>query len=162
PLMTSTDGTGSDVYSLQVNTNPVPGTSVAACGSSSTCLGWEQFIFDSYDRVAIIQYWLLKYNATCPGGWMQSASPPDINCYQTVLAAVAVPTPGPSMPDPIAITNLANLSLSASFIGNTDIATILIGGTAYSTAYGTNLVNLKANWTQTEFNVYGDGWNTGA
>jgi len=56
-----------DTYSLQINTNQF--TSGACAGSPNpNCKGWEQIVYENNPSAhrAYIQYWLIKYNATCP------------------------------------------------------------------------------------------------
>jgi von Willebrand factor type D domain len=138
-----------NAYGLQVNTNFF--SSTACAGGGPLCRGWEQFVFvnDGSGGLVFIQYWLIQYNATCPGGgWTQFSFPgdTDIYCYRNSPAAVPVP----NQP----ITNLQNLRLSGSVTATTDSVTFSDGVTAWSTP-GSNAVNASAGWTMAEFNVFG-------
>ena len=64
--VTSERDGGSNVYSIQLNSNFM---STAACNGHSGCLAWEQFVYSSYEQSAFMQYWLIDYGNTCPGGW---------------------------------------------------------------------------------------------
>ena len=144
-----------DAYTLQMNTNFF--TSTACAGSPNPgCQGWEQFVYlnDGANGAAFIQYWLLRYNTTCPGGWnqFQFTGDTDIYCFRNnSLGAVSVP----NQP----ITNLANLSLSGTATAGGDSVTMFVGGMAYSRT-GDNSVNAAAGWNIAEFNVFGAGGNS--
>src|SRR5215469_17110569 len=72
-----------NTFSLQLNTKPF--TSPECSGSPNPgCLGWQQFIYSTTYNQVFIQYWLLKYNTTCPGGWTSFMFPPpstDVYCF---------------------------------------------------------------------------------
>jgi hypothetical protein len=146
-----------NAYTLQLNTNFFAST---ACAGSPNpgCQGWEQFVYanDGSSGVAFIQYWLIQYNAPCPGGvgWntFSFTGSSDIYCWKNNTGgAVAVP----NQP----ITNLANLSLSGDVSASGDSVTLFDGGTAY-TRVGDNAVNAAAGWNIAEFNVFGYGGNS--
>lgn len=150
--------TGSPVanaYTLQINTDFM--TSTACSGSPNTgCRGWEQFVFanDGSAGAAFIQYWLIRYNTTCPSGWTQFSftSSTDIYCYRNnSLGAVAVP----NQP----ISNLGQLSLTGSVSATGDSVTVSTGTNVYSVA-GDNSVNAAASWRTAEFNIFGYGGNS--
>ncbi len=101
---------------------------------------------------AFIQYWLIKYNTTCPAGWTQSPSPPDIYCVILANSSGAVPT------TPVPVTNLGQVTLTGTASAASDSITMTIGGTAFSRV-GDNAVNAAAGWKIAEFNVLGDGGN---
>lgn len=144
-----------NAYTLQLNTDFF--TSTACAGSPNPgCLGWEQFIFAN-DPIAgagigFIQYWLLRYNATCPTGWFQFqfTGIGDIYCYRNSTNAVPIPFQP--------ITNLANLSVAGTATATGDSVTVFVGSTAYSVS-GDNSVNAAAGWRIAEFNVFGYGGN---
>lgn len=150
------DGQGPQVtnaYSLQVNTNPF--SSPACAGSPNAgCQGWEQFVFgnDGSSGSAVIQYWLLKYDAPCPAGagWtqFQFKNDPDIYCYKNDSNEAA---PVPNQP----ITDLSQMSLSGTVTTGGDNVVFSSGGHAY-TKVGDNTVKAAAGWKAAEFNVFGD------
>ena len=103
PIPLPTGGVGpaaANTYSLQLNTQTFKTTS---CSSSSSCVGWEQFVYDSTDNEVYIQYWLEHYDATCPSGWTTftfPSAPSDIYCYTSSLAGpLTVTAPTAAEPD---------------------------------------------------------------
>ncbi len=118
------------------------------------CQGWEQFVYFNDGTPfgsAYIQYWLLKYNTTCPAGWTSYSFPsdPDIYCYRNNSGGgVGVP----NQP----ITNIDNWTLSGT-ISTTGDGVGMFDGTTLYTQAGDNSVNAASGWTSTEFNVFGPG-----
>jgi hypothetical protein len=146
-----------NAYTLQLNTNFFAST-VCSTSPNPSCQGWEQFVFENNNvsHRAFIQYWLLKYNTTCPSGqsWNQFSfsGSTDIYCWKNNTAgAVNVP----NQP----ITNLQNLSLSGAVSSSGDSVTVMDGGTAYART-GDNAVNAAVGWNVAEFNIFGDGGNS--
>jgi hypothetical protein len=146
-----------NAYTLQLNTNTF--TSTACAGSPNpACRGWQQFVFENFGSGgrAYIQYWLLRYNTTCPAGvgWRQFSftGSTDIYCWRNNnLGAAAVP----AQP----ITNLGQLSLTGTVSVGGDSVTLSTGSNIYS-VNGDNAVNAAAGWQIAEFNVFGDGGNS--
>jgi len=143
-----------NAYTLQVNTEFF--VSTACAGSPNTgCRGWEQFVHanDGSSGSVFIQYWLIRYNATCPAGWNQFSftGSTDIYCYRNSPGATAVP----NQP----ISNLAQLSLTGSVSATGDSATLTAGTNAYSVT-GSNSVNAASGWQAAEFNIFGYGGNS--
>lgn len=146
-----------NAYTLQINTNFF--TSTVCSGSPNPgCRGWEQFVHanDGSSGAAFIQYWLVRYNATCPAGqsWNQFSfnGSTDIYCWKNNTGgAVAVP----NQP----ITSLGQLSLSGAVSTTGDSVTLSTGGTVYA-RNGDNAVNAAAGWQIAEFNVFGYGGNS--
>jgi hypothetical protein len=147
----------SDTYTLQINANPFTG---GACMGSPNpqCQAWEQFVYENNPttNAVYIQYWLLKYNATCPSAaWtqFQFTGQPEIYCYQSTLAAPTLS--GHSASE----FGSNNLRFSASVTPSSDEVVITIGGDG-AMRTGTNAVGLAAGWVDAEFNVFGDGGNS--
>jgi hypothetical protein len=149
-----------DAYSLQINTNFMNGV---CSGSPNTgCQGWEQFVFTNDGTTGnlgkvFIQYWLIKYNATCPAGqnWnqFQFTGGTDIYCYKDALdSSNGFFTQVPSQP----ISNLANLKMSAAVTPTSDSVTLSTSSTSMYNRTGDNAVNAAAAWTSSEWNVFGD------
>ena len=142
-----------DAYTLQINTDFFVST---ACSGSPNpgCRGWEQFVFENNNvsHRAFIQYWLTQYNTTCPAGWTQFPSPPDIYCVILSNSSGAVNTTA------VPATNLGQVTLTGTAGAASDSITVTIGGTAFSRV-GDNAVNAAAGWKIAEFNVLGDGGN---
>ena len=155
--ISNTGSAVANAYTLQLNTNFFAST-VCASSPNPACLGWQQFVFEnngSTGRV-YIQYWLIKYNKTCPAGvgWNQFSftGSTDIYCWKNdSMGATSVPVQP--------ITKLGQLSLSGTVSTTGDSATMFVAGTAYKTI-GDNAVNAAAGWTTAEFNVFGDGGNS--
>jgi len=146
-----------NAYTLQLNTNFFTST-VCSASPNPGCKGWQQFVFENNGTTgrAFIQYWLIKYNATCPAGqsWNQFSftGSTDIYCWKNNTGgAVAVP----NQP----ITNLGQLSLTGAVSTTGDTVTLANGGTLYA-RNGDNAVNAAAGWTIAEFNIFGDGGNS--
>ena len=144
-----------NAYTLQVNTNFFASSVCSGAGNPTQCRGWEQFVFwnDGSSGGAFIQYWLIRYNHSCPSGqsWNQFSftGSTDIYCWKDDSGgSVAVP----NQP----ITNLAQLSLSGAVSATSDSVTMFVGTTAYARA-GDNAVNAASGWTTAEFNVFGAG-----
>ncbi len=146
-----------NAYTLQLNTNFF--SSTACAGSPNpACLGWQQFVFENNGSSgrAYIQYWLIKYNKTCPAGqsWNQFSftGSTDIYCWKNNTGG-AVPVPNQP------ITNLGQLSLSGAVSATSDSVTVANGGTIYA-KNGDNAVNAAGGWQIAEFNLFGDGGNS--
>ena len=143
-----------DAYTLQVNTNQFTSTACSA-SPNANCKAWEQFVHfnNGSSGSAFIQYWLIKYNATCPAGqnWTQFTftGQTDIYCYKNDSGgAVGVP----NQP----ITNLGNLTLTGSATSTGDSVALSTGTNVY-TRNGDNFVAAASGWTAAEFNVFGAG-----
>jgi hypothetical protein len=107
-----------------------------------------------------IQYWLIKYNATCPAGqnWnqFQFTGGTDIYCYKDALdSSNGWNTSTPSQP----ISNLGNMRMSAAVTSTTDGVTLSTGGVSVFNRTGDNAVNAAAGWKAAEWNVFGDAGN---
>lgn len=139
-------------YTLQLNTNFL---STPACAGSPNlgCQGWEQFVYwnnGSSGRM-FIQYWLIEYNAPCPGGgWtFFQFDPGDLEsyCFRNNTGQLFGL---PNQP----ITNLGNLRV----VGNASPAgdeMIMFVGSAGTTMGGDNSVAASGGWDVAEFNVFG-------
>jgi len=137
---------GPNDYSLQLNSNFM---TTAACHGISGCLSWQQFVYSSGVGIAFMQYWLINYSNSktdkCPAGWNHDYP----NCYKN-SAAVSVPLQ--------VITELAHLQLSGSAVANGKDTLIFTTETeAYTTSGSDKIVDLATDWSESEFNVFGDG-----
>ncbi len=142
-------GGGANIYSLQLNSGFMH---TAGCnGGGANCLTWEQFVYSSSSQAAFMQYWLINYGNRCPsGGWMSYSG----SCYKN-SAAVGAPQE--------AITQLGNLSVTGSAVRNgTDTMTFTTATNAYTTTGADSVVDLATAWTQSEYNVVGDGGGSAA
>jgi len=92
-----------------------------------------------------MQYWLINYNNPCPGGWFSYS-----NDCNTNSNGVSAPQEG--------ITKLKTLKLSgAAKKGGIDTLVFTVGTHAYSTTGSDSVVDLATAWTESEFNIIGDG-----
>lgn len=143
-----------DTYTLQINTNQFSSTACAGSPNPS-CKGWEQFVYvnDPSSHYVFIQYWLIQYNATCPAGWNQFSfsGGTDIYCYQSTTTT--------SLPAGQPVSNLGNMTLAGAVSTTSDSATITAGANM-ATRVGLNAVAASAGWTDSEFNIFGDGGNS--
>jgi len=145
-VTSETGALGANDYSLQLNSNFMV---TAACKGKSGCLSWQQFVYSSGYAVAFMQYWLINYG-TCPAGWFTYT--PD--CYMN-SAAVAVPQE--------AITALETLKVSgAAKARGKDTMIMTVGTLAYTTTGKDSVVDLASDWSESEFNIIGDGNSSGA
>jgi hypothetical protein len=147
------------VFSLQLNTQMF---TTSACGQTSGCTGWQQFIFSNGgcggngSACAYIQSWLFGYGSTCPPGWSGSFGGCLINSANAVTFA------------PIAISQLATVRLTGQAAGAGDTVTLTVGDTVYSAPGDSNIPDLGQHWQIAEFNIFGNGdaseavFNTGS
>jgi hypothetical protein len=132
----------SNAYSLQLNSNFMK---TAVCNGHSQCQSWQQFVYSTDSRAAFIQYWLINWDASCPGGWNTFGS----DCWKN-SSAVGVPL------NPI--KNLVHESLFGSATkGGNDHLTFTGPNHAYNLTTNDNVVDLASGWKQAEFNIIGDG-----
>ena len=177
PMVSGTSTSDPTNYTLQLNSqkfnyaNPSQ-SKCAGASNPSTCQGWQQFVdwnnLGPYGGVGI-QWWLVGYgtctgttantcSAVCPSGWTPSvayapqcgSTPPypyKLSCYQS--SGIANFTTQPT-------TNLANIALTGTAGSTGDMAILSIGGDIYASMQS-SMLNLNANWTQAEFNIFGYG-----
>ncbi len=144
-VKTETGLLGANDYSLQLNSNFMNTPTCNGASNPAKCLDWEQFVYASGYDVAFMQYWLINWNKTCPGGWFSYSK----DCY-TNSNGVTVPQE--------AITKLKTLKLSGSAKnGGKDTLVLTVGTHAYSTTGSDSVVDLATAWTESEFNIIGDG-----
>ncbi len=141
------DGSRSNVYSIQLNSNFM---TTAACNGTSGCLAWEQFVYSSSEHSAFMQYWLINYGKSCPSGWNKYST----DCWKN-SSAVSVPK--------IPIAYLSKLKLSGNAVANgNDTLVFSFGKKAYSTSGNDSVTYLATDWSQSEFNIIGDGGGSAA
>jgi hypothetical protein len=140
---------GPNDYSLQLNSNFMLG--VGPCAGISGCESWEQFVYSSGETSAFMQYWLIGYGATCPSGWMSAEG---TDCYKNSYGITVPQEP---------ITSLQSMALSAhAKSGGLDVLVLTVGTMAYSTSGKDSVVDLATAWSQSEFNIIGDGEGSNA
>lgn len=147
---------GANSYSLQVNSNFMNTPACDGAEHPKDCLDWLQYVYSSDYTAGFMQYWLINWNTTCPRGWGSYFG----DCY-TNSNAVTVPKE--------AISKLKTIKLSGSAVaGGLDTLVMTVGTKAYSTTGEDSVVYLATAWTESEFNIIGDGggseayFNTGS
>jgi hypothetical protein len=142
-----TGGGQSNAYTIQLNSNFMSGSpSCAGAANPSQCLDWEQFVYfaNPFNEV-FIQYWLINYNTTCPGGWLSDGG----DCY-TNSSATSVPLQ--------VIKDLKYLTLTGTAVANgIDTLQFTTQSDAYSVTNNDNMVYLADFWEGVEFNIVGPG-----
>jgi hypothetical protein len=147
--VTSETGYGGqpNTYSLQLNSGFMKNAACDNAANPSNCLSWEQFVYSSSSQAAFMQYWLIGYGPKCPSDKWFSYGGKD--CY-TNSRAVTVPQ--------FPITSLQTLEEHTKAVLNGNDTFVLTAGTeAYRTSGKDSVVYLATTWTQSEFNVVGDG-----
>ncbi|GLQ89760.1 hypothetical protein [Dyella flagellata] len=152
---------GANDYTLQLNTDINSSSTACSSFGYAQCQVWEQFVYaTNYGGAAgqaqvFIQNWVFPsaqdYSTSgCPAGW---------NDYQGSCYVNSQATNVPSAD----ATQLASLTLSgvASSNGN-DTATFTYGTDAYSASEPDTTVSLSSWWSQSEFNVVGNGGGSAA
>lgn len=143
PVVTGVTTTDTN-YSLQLNSNTFSGASLCSGAQNpGSCLGWEQFVYAS--GTAFIQYWLINYGNNCPSGWNSFSG----SCFVNSPGGVSVPAISPA--------NLSTLALIAAAGSGGDSISMSVDDTLYTYGTDTSVVNLNANWTTAEFNIFGNG-----
>jgi hypothetical protein len=169
-VTSETQGVGgsANYFSFQINTNLF---STSKCGTSNptsgTCQGWLQFVFGNpntsnhSESEVVIEYWLIDYissnTPTCPTGWSGDGSGDCTN----FSSATGVPLQ--------TISDLSELPLTGQSVsGGSDTVSVSVGSTIYSASVADSVIDLAGVWTESEFNVFGDGngsqatFNTGS
>jgi hypothetical protein len=156
------DGGTADTYSIQLNSNFMPGT--AACsGGGSACMSWAQFVYSTSETSAFIQNWLIGFGATCPTTTLAGQpwnSDGQGDCFINSAATTVAGIP---------ITSLHGLKMGGhARAGGNDTLVFANGTDAFTTSEPDNTTNLSSAWNSAEFNIIGDGggseavFNTGA
>lgn len=155
-------------YTLQLNTNDDPDS--PACDGYSGCFSWQQYVISSDfypighgptgKTEVFIQDWLIGYGyekGICPNGWTYSAPAGNASqCFRNSKAAVVYN-------GQIPISNLPELALEGSANDDgTDQVEAFYGKDAYRVTTPDTLTDIGFDWSQAEFNVFGNGGGSGA
>lgn len=149
------NGTGSPVantFSLQLNAKPFATSLCSTGGNPSGCLGWAQFVYSTTSNEVYIQYWLERYDATCPSGWTPFSFPnsTDIYCY-TNSPASSLTGSAPTM------ANLASVTLTGSAASDGTNTVVMTTGSGQATASDVvGTLNFASGWKGVEFALVGD------
>jgi hypothetical protein len=141
-----------NAFSLQINTNPFTTTACNTAPNPVDCKGWVQFVYDSTNHWAFIQYWLLSYGDTCPDGWTSDGEG-DGGCLRN---SHGISTP------PVTIADLRRMKLYGSIGGlfgspYDDVVAVEVGDLLYAQWSGDPIDGAVIGWQAMEFNVFGDG-----
>jgi uncharacterized protein (TIGR03437 family) len=134
-------------FSLQLNTNVFPTSACNSAANPEYCSGWQQFIFSDSGAV-YIQYQLLNYGTTCPGGWRTYTSANEIDCF--------INTSATQLPPIQTAADLGGLRLFGQAHGGTDVVVVFTPSEAAAEGQD-SVLNLEQGWNTAEFNVFGDG-----
>ncbi len=144
PVFTTTgeeDGGSPNNYTLQLNTN-----SQNCPGEVAGCSAFIQFFYGPGE--GFFQYWLIGWNTTCPSGW--NTYPFNTTyCYRS-SASVLVPAQPVS-----SVLQTVKLSATAK-AGGFDRMFVTVGTTVYTTSLKEGVLKLAPNWTESEFNIFGN------
>jgi len=154
--------TGTADYSLQINTNIASNPTTCSQFGYSSCQTWEQFIYSTDSDgnsangrtpVAFIQDWFFagsqsQYNSVgCPSGWY--SYPDQLACYRNSNAVSVALVP---------VSSIGTIRLTGSATsGGVDTVTFSVNGTAHSVSQTATTLNINRIWTQSEFNIFGNG-----
>ena len=152
-------GSGPDnvpnAFSLQMNSQDFASPACAASSNSAHCQAWQQFLYqyvNSTTSQVLIQYWLLGYlgssTTACPSGWTAYPTKNPVDCYTNSLMANV---------STLAASNLPNVQLSGvAMSGGDDAVTLSVaGGQATTVSASDSVLDLSAQWSTTEWNVFG-------
>lgn len=149
-----------NTLTLQLNSNFFSTPACAGARHPSECEGWQQFVYvDSpSENEVFMQYWLLRYDKTCPKGWLQFSFPmsTEIYCYENSGSSTL-------SGGRLTASGLAGTTLEASADVHGDDAVVMTtaSGNATATAAG-NVLDLGNGWKAAEFAVVGDCCGTQA
>jgi hypothetical protein len=146
-------GQVTDAFTLQLNTQFF--TDPPACSGAavpSQCEGWQQFIYAFHysgtTNEVFMQYWLLYYDNTCPGGWFTYNTGGYTFCYTNSPATTygALPT------NTLGHTTFVGQAAS----GGNDTVSLTSPSGASSVSNSDSKLDLSAFWNTTEWGVFGD------
>ncbi|HYK30418.1 MAG TPA: hypothetical protein VEV63_00600 [Streptosporangiaceae bacterium] len=153
------NGTGPQVantFSLQLNAKPFT-TPVCAGSPNPGCLGWQQFIYSTTFNEVFMQYWLLRYNTTCPVGWNTFMFPmsTDIYCWRNSAG-------GSLSGGPLTVAGLTGTQLTGNAGAATDSVVMATGSGSASASGADNVLGISTGWKGVEFALVGDCCGTQA
>jgi hypothetical protein len=167
-------------YTLQTNTAPFStstcnGSTATGVASQPSCQGWQQFVYSTDNSGEVyIQYWLLGWGPT--GATCKSPVSPNCNgssawtdgwcpftgsdIHGNTWQDCVINGPSNTGIGDVSVPNLSSLTLTAypqdaSNASDNSIATI--SNTANHVNGANIFPDLKSNWTNVEFNIFGDG-----
>jgi len=167
-------------YTLQTNTAPFntstcTGSTATGVATQPGCQGWEQFVYSTDNGGEVyIQYWLLGWaptGATCKApvspecdgssaftdGWCPFTGSDSMGNTWTDCVINGPTNLGIGT---VAVASLNDISLSsfpADASNPSDNAIATISGGANHVSGANVFPDLSTNWTEVEFNIFGDG-----
>ena len=158
---------GAGKYSLQINTEFFDTAVCSGHGSGSSCLGWEQFVFD-YDGSTSMQYWLIDYGppsytcpsphgASCDGTYVYTDGWCEFALYGRTYCAVNSATLHAAAAAPTALASVKVQGNAAVGSGGIDSFTATVSGAGTTASGGNYFSDLATKWHAAEFNVFGYG-----
>ena len=158
---------GAGQYSLQINTEFFDTAVCTGHGTGSTCLGWEQFVFDP-DGTTSMQYWIIDYGppaytcpvphgASCDGMFVYTDGWCEFPIGGRTYCATNSPQVNAGAVAPTALASVKVQGNAAVGAGGTDSFTATVSGSATSVNGGNFFSDLGTKWHSAEFNVFGFG-----
>lgn len=146
---------GVDDFSIQINTNRFATATCSGAKVPQLCKGWQQFVFsnpgglgplfDFQSSSAFMQYWLINYGNPCPSNWLSSED----SCYMNSQAVTA---------NNLHLPQISDLSITGATANGIDSITWALRGSDSASAIGGDAVlGLAGQWTNAEFNIFGQG-----
>ncbi|GLQ93078.1 hypothetical protein [Dyella acidisoli] len=150
---------GSNLYTLQGNTQLQVNSVGCTQYGYTSCAAWEQFVYgtgvtSTGESGAFIQTWIfIPGGENCPAGFQATpyGASPELSTGCVTNSNIAITPAEPA-------TNLAHMGIVATATaGGNDVITYTYDGKAYSVSQPDSTVQLAKWWNTTEFNVFGDG-----
>ena len=144
-----------NIFSLQLNSKPF--TSPACAPSPNpACQGWQQFVYSATYNVVFMQYWLLRYDTTCPAGWITFPVSGHTDCYSNSPA-------GTLSGGPLTVGGLAGTRLTGSAHNPGLDSVFMTTASGFGMAVGAGTVlHLADHWKGVEWAIVGDCCGTQA
>lgn len=135
-----------NAFSLQLNTNLF----VTRSCDSTSCRGWQQFVYDSITRQISMQYWLIGHGPNCPSDSWQYAPGPGGGC---VMNSSATDVPA------LTLADLSTMTLTGTDDSDTstDSVSLLLNNVIYTASGDGNILHLADRaWNVAGFDIVGD------
>jgi hypothetical protein len=144
---------GSNHYSLQLNTDQfaIPAGTLSCSSYDPSCKGWVQFVYSNDgDGAGTLgfQYWLIGFSSCAD--WAPQGSQ---DCGGQAGSML--------IPGGIPLDKLDQVILRGETINGFDIATLFIGGNAYTISDQSYIPNVSQAWKWAQFNIFGWGGYSG-
>ena len=160
----TTQGTANNgaigLFSLQLNTKPTSSPACAHAAVPANCSVWLQLLFTNSPVHAYVylEYWLIGYDAPCPGSETTPPLPgvPEGTQWAVYEGSCFFDSPSVQLPGQnIASLNSITLRGSADPQGLDQVTVQLPDGSISGEALPDSIFNLGTVWQAAEFNVFG-------